>query len=131
MLRPNWRLCDEDLTRRVQTGELDMTFAILPPIDGPQASMDLLADPYALLVRTASPLGANGARPDQAALSEIRIIGCRWERRDVEDLLRERSVGPPSRTAATTTAPCWRSWRRAPGRRCYRARRWTIVTVRK
>ena len=56
--------------------------------------MDLLADPYALLVPAASPLGANGARPDQAALSEIRIIGCRWERRDVEDLLRERGVGP-------------------------------------
>jgi DNA-binding transcriptional LysR family regulator len=86
--------CDEDLTRRVEAGELDLTFAILPPIDGPYASLDLLADPYVLLVPADSPLGSNGDRPDRAALASTPMIGCRWERRDVGELLRERGIEP-------------------------------------
>jgi hypothetical protein len=36
---------DEVLCRRVEAGELDLAFAILPPIDGPYATLDLIADP--------------------------------------------------------------------------------------
>ena len=86
--------CDEDLCRDVEAGELDLTFSILPPIDGPFASLDLIADPYVLLVPAASSLARNGAGPDPAVLRDTPMIGCQWERRDIEDLLRERGIEP-------------------------------------
>jgi hypothetical protein len=39
---------------------LDLTFAILPPIDGPYATLDLIADRYVLLVPAGSPLAEAG-----------------------------------------------------------------------
>jgi DNA-binding transcriptional LysR family regulator len=86
--------CDEVLCRRVEAGELDLTFAILPPIDGPYASLDLIADPYRLLVPVASPLADSGVPPDGKALEETPMIGCRWERRAVDELLHERGIEP-------------------------------------
>jgi DNA-binding transcriptional LysR family regulator len=86
--------CDEDLCRRVEAGELDMTFSILPPIDGPFSALDLIADPYVLLVPAESAVARNGAGPDPAMLRETPMIGCQWERRDIEDLLRERGIEP-------------------------------------
>src|SRR3954452_1517452 len=86
--------CDEDLCRQVEAGELDLTFAILPPIDGPYASVDLIADPYVLLVPADSPLAGNGGVADAAALRSTPMIGCQWERRDIGDLLRNRGIEP-------------------------------------
>src|SRR5436190_342160 len=62
--------CDEDLCRDIEAGELELTFSILPPIDGPFESLDLIADPYVLLVPAASSLARNGAGPDPAVLRE-------------------------------------------------------------
>jgi DNA-binding transcriptional LysR family regulator len=86
--------CDEVLCRRVEAGELDLAFAILPPIDGPYATLDLIADPYRLLVPAASPLAGSGVPPDRNALQETPMIGCRWERRAVDELLHERGIEP-------------------------------------
>jgi DNA-binding transcriptional LysR family regulator len=69
--------CDEDLCRSVEAGDLDLTFSILPPI-----------------VPADSPLASNGFGPAPAALREIPMIGCQWERRDIEDLLRDRGIEP-------------------------------------
>jgi molybdate transport repressor ModE-like protein len=82
--------CDEVLCRRLEAGELDLTFAVLPPIDGPYAARDLIADRYLLLVPAESPL----AEANVGALRETPMIGCRWERRAVDDLLRERGIAP-------------------------------------
>jgi DNA-binding transcriptional LysR family regulator len=86
--------CDEVLCRRVEAGELDLAFAILPPIDGPYATLDLIADPYLLLVPAASPLADAGVPADGRALQDTPMIGCRWERRAVDELLHERGIEP-------------------------------------
>jgi DNA-binding transcriptional LysR family regulator len=86
--------CDEVLCHRVEAGELDLAFAILPPIDGPYATVDLIADPYVLLVPAGSPLADAAVPPSAKALRETPMIGCRWERRDIDELLRERGVEP-------------------------------------
>ena len=86
--------CDEVLCGRVEAGELDLTFTILPPIDGPYATLDLIADPYVLLVPAESPLAAAGRRPDPEALERTPMIGSQWERRTIDELLRERGVEP-------------------------------------
>ena len=49
-------------TRNRWTRCLDLTFAILPPIDGPYATLDLIADRYVLLVPAGSPLAEAGVR---------------------------------------------------------------------
>jgi len=73
---------------------LDLTFAILPPIDGPCATLDLIADRYVLLVPAGSPLAEAGVRPDAAALERTPMIGSQWERRTIDALLRERGIEP-------------------------------------
>jgi hypothetical protein len=64
----------------------DLTFAILPPIDGPYATLDLVADRYVLLVPAGSPLAEAGVRPDDAALERAPMIGSQWERRTIDAL---------------------------------------------
>src|SRR4051794_26882741 len=86
--------CDEDLCRQVEAGELDLTFAILPPIDGPYATLDLIADRYVLLVPADSELAADGARRDAATLERTPMIGSQWERRTIDELLHERGIEP-------------------------------------
>ena len=86
--------CNEVLCGRVEAGELDLTFTILPPIDGPYATLDLIADPYVLLVPAESPLAAPGGRWDADALERTPMIGSQWERRTIDELLRERGVEP-------------------------------------
>jgi hypothetical protein len=65
---------------------LDLTFAILPPIDGPYATLDLIADRYVLLAPAGLPLAEAGVRPDAAALERTPMIGSQWERRTIDAL---------------------------------------------
>jgi hypothetical protein len=60
---------------------LDLTFAILPPIDGPYATLDLIAERYVLLVP--ARLAAGGGR---------RAAGRRSARSDADD---RQPVGAP------------------------------------
>jgi len=68
---------------------LDLAFAILPPIDGPYATLDLIADRYVLLVPAGSPRAEAGVRPDAAELERTPMIGSQWERGTIDELLRE------------------------------------------
>jgi DNA-binding transcriptional LysR family regulator len=52
----------EELLRRIEHGELDLTFTVLPLDDGPFDSLELLTDPYVLLAPAGSPL-ADRAEP--------------------------------------------------------------------
>lgn len=60
--RPNVRIelteaeDDAELFREVETGNLDLTFMVYPMMDGPFESVQLLEDPYVLVVRPDSPL---------------------------------------------------------------------------
>jgi len=87
---------DAGLFELVESGELELTFADLPLPDGPFDYVELLRDPYVLLVPAASPL----ARADRPAslgdVAELPLIGhwtCRVLPR-VEAELRGLGVEP-------------------------------------
>lgn len=86
---------DFELLELVERGELDVTFCMLPIEDGPLATVELLADPYVLVVPRKSPL-ANGRRltiRDFAALPLIGFRSCRNDHR-IEAQLRARGFEP-------------------------------------
>jgi molybdate transport repressor ModE-like protein len=75
--------CDLELLHRVQQGDLDVTFCILPAPAGPLTTEELLEDPYRLLVPVDSPLLEAGELPleELASLPMIGYRGCRTEER--------------------------------------------------
>src|ERR671930_594491 len=54
---------DAELLARVERGELDMTFADLPLVEGPFEAVELLRDPYVLIVPAGSPLADRATPP--------------------------------------------------------------------
>src|SRR5256712_9035069 len=66
---------DSELLHQVERGELDMTFADLPLIDGPFDSVELLRDPYVLLVQADSSLARRGGPPSRRVITEHVLIG--------------------------------------------------------
>ncbi|MDX6436348.1 MAG: hypothetical protein QOK34_1182, partial [Gaiellaceae bacterium] len=54
---------DGELLAFVERGELDLTFADLPMIDGPFDFVELLRDPYVLVVPAGSPLTERDTAP--------------------------------------------------------------------
>jgi DNA-binding transcriptional LysR family regulator len=86
---------DDELLVAVERGELDLTFTMLPPIDGPFEVLELMRDPYVLLVPADSPL----AEKRQVSLREIGeqpLVSNRFCRsvEQVHDHLRARGVQP-------------------------------------
>jgi DNA-binding transcriptional LysR family regulator len=68
---------DEDLLELVERGELDLTFADLPLTDGPFSSVQLMRDPYVLVVPVDSPLAHRDGPPTKSELAELDMIGYR------------------------------------------------------
>src|SRR5881275_2493003 len=66
---------DEDLLALVERGELDLTFSDLPLTDGPFESVELLRDPYVLVVAADSLLAAREAPPTIREVAELDLIG--------------------------------------------------------
>src|SRR4051794_38230706 len=62
------------LLRLVERGELDVSFMLYPLADGPFAAVELLRDPFLLLVAEDSPLGADGHRPTMAEVMALDLI---------------------------------------------------------
>jgi DNA-binding transcriptional LysR family regulator len=58
---------DDELLTAVERGELDLTFTMLPPTEGPFGVLELMRDPYVLLVPADSPL----AGKTQVSLRDI------------------------------------------------------------
>jgi DNA-binding transcriptional LysR family regulator len=80
--------CDLDLLDRVQHGDLDVTFCVLPAPQGPLVTEELLEDPYRLLVPAGSPL-LEAAEVPLETLRSLPLIGyrgCRTEERVVSYL---------------------------------------------
>ena len=83
---------DAELLALVERGELDLTFADLPFVDGPFEALELLRDPYVLIVPAGSPLAERGTPPTRSEIASLDLIGyrsCRTTAR-IEDTLRER-----------------------------------------
>jgi molybdate transport repressor ModE-like protein len=68
---------DAELLERVERGELDLTFADLPLTEGPFEAVELLRDPYVLVVSADSPLAAREAAPSRAEIARLDLIGYR------------------------------------------------------
>jgi DNA-binding transcriptional LysR family regulator len=66
-----------DLLRLLEHGELDLTFVELPVTEGPFEWVDVLQDPYVLVVSARSPLAALDAAPPLRELSGLPLIGRR------------------------------------------------------
>jgi molybdate transport repressor ModE-like protein len=86
---------DDELLAAVERGELDLTFTMLPPTEGPFEVLELMRDPYVLLVPADSPLA--GKR--QVSLREIGeqpLVSNRACRsiEQVHEHLRARGVQP-------------------------------------
>ena len=62
---------DRQLLSLVERGELDLTFADLPLVEGPFESVELLRDPYVLLVPATSDL----ERPSLREIAQLDLIG--------------------------------------------------------
>ncbi|MEN3281334.1 MAG: hypothetical protein V7607_2474 [Solirubrobacteraceae bacterium] len=63
-----------ELLALVQRGELDLTFMLFPPAEGPFASVELLRDPFVLLVADGSPLGQQDGQPTLTDVARLPLI---------------------------------------------------------
>ena len=85
---------DHELLHLIETGELDLTFCVLPAVNGPFVTVELLVDPYALVVGADHPLAAKRQiEPDD--LDGLQMIGfhsCRDEQRVKAHLLGRKIV---------------------------------------
>jgi DNA-binding transcriptional LysR family regulator len=86
---------DYELLDLVERGELDLTFCMLPLEEGPFAAVELLADPYVLVLPADSPLAGRRRLTvrEVAALPLIGFRSCRNEHR-IEAQLRGRGLEP-------------------------------------
>jgi molybdate transport repressor ModE-like protein len=66
---------DLELLGLVERGELDLTFADLPLTDGPFESVELLRDPFVLVVAADSPLAQRDTPPTWRDMAELDLIG--------------------------------------------------------
>jgi DNA-binding transcriptional LysR family regulator len=86
---------DAELLHLVEVGELDLTFCVLPALDGPFVTIELLVDPVALVVSADHPLASRATveATDLQGLDVVCFHHCRHEHR-VEAHLLGRSIVP-------------------------------------
>jgi molybdate transport repressor ModE-like protein len=66
---------DTELLALVERGELDLTFSDLPLVEGPFDSVELMRDPYVLVVPSDSPLLDRSSPPSYREIAEHDLIG--------------------------------------------------------
>jgi molybdate transport repressor ModE-like protein len=82
---------DEELLGLVERGELDLTFADLPLTPGPFEAVELLRDPYVLVVPAGSELAGRATPPTWKELASLDLIGhkhCRTLKQIEADAIR-------------------------------------------
>jgi DNA-binding transcriptional LysR family regulator len=81
---------DLELLELVERGEIDVSFCVFPLVPGPFESIELMRDPYVLVVAADSPLAAKEKTPTLREILELPLISyrtCRTTSR-VEERLR-------------------------------------------
>ena len=71
---------DDDLLARVERGELELAFALLPLPHGPFAFAELMRDPWMLLVPTDSPPAKRDEPVSLDEVANLPLIGARLHR---------------------------------------------------
>ena len=66
---------DEELLSLIERGQLDLTFADLPLTDGPFEAIELMRDPYVLVVAADSALAERDTSPTLREIAELDLIG--------------------------------------------------------
>jgi len=83
----------ESLLRRVETGDVDGSFAVLPADDGPFEAAELMADDWVLLVPDGAPLAGRTTPLELADLQGLTLVAYRYSRPyDAEQRLRTLGV---------------------------------------
>src|SRR5215210_3827150 len=85
---------DVELLELVERGALDLSFADLPLVEGPFEHVELLRDPYVLLVPAGSELAERPMPPSIREIGALDLIGFRSCRADTQV---ENIVGRPLR----------------------------------
>ena len=87
---------DRGLLDLIEPGAIDLAFGAMPVPNGPFEAIEILRDPYVLVVPLGSPLAATPPNPDAAFIASQRLIGFRTCRSTelVEEQLRRRGVAP-------------------------------------
>ena len=87
---------DDGLLNLVESGDLDLSFAVYPLSEGPFESVELFRDPYVLVVPASSPLARLNRPLTAREISEQPLIGFRHCRSTVsaEDYLRAHGGNP-------------------------------------
>jgi DNA-binding transcriptional LysR family regulator len=76
-VRVNEETDASELLRRLEHGELDLTFADLPLPEGPFESAEVLRDPYVLIVPAGSDMSRRDTAPPLRELAGVPLIGWR------------------------------------------------------
>jgi molybdate transport repressor ModE-like protein len=87
---------DRELVELVERGELDLSFVVLPLDPGPYETVELMRDPYVLVVPSGSPLASRERPPSLRELVDHPLISyrtCRTTQR-VEERLRQAGRDP-------------------------------------
>ena len=87
---------DGHLLDLVERGELDLSFVILPLPEGPFEVLELMKDPYALVVSAGSPLARRAKAPSLKQVAALPLIGFRQCRSIhlVENRFRDSGLEP-------------------------------------
>jgi DNA-binding transcriptional LysR family regulator len=87
---------DDDLLPAIEQGQLDVAFGVYPLPDGPFDSVELMSDPYVLVVQAGSPLAAAGTAPPLGDIARLPLIGFRYCRSSarVEESMSAQGLRP-------------------------------------
>jgi DNA-binding transcriptional LysR family regulator len=84
---------DDRLLELLERGEIDVTFTVLPVPEGPFEGVELIEDPYVLVVRLDSPLATRRQAPTLADIGELPLIGFPFCRGSMHGEERLRAAG--------------------------------------
>jgi DNA-binding transcriptional LysR family regulator len=87
---------DPELLTYVERGDLDLSFVMPPLPDGPFETLELLRDPWVILVPADSPLAERHEAPSLREVCELPLIGARMcrSREQVNAQFRARGLEP-------------------------------------
>jgi len=87
---------DDELEARLERGEVDLSFVMLPMNEAPLEAVQLLVDPYVLIVPADSPLAGRAKPPSLREIAKQPLIGYRQCRSNeaIETAIRRAGAEP-------------------------------------